>query len=432
MIVPKKRYIPTLKLYNFALVSNDNSLMVEDKMKVEIKRVILIVLDSVGCGDAPDAAAFGDAGSNTLGDIARAVGGLRLPNMGRLGLGNLTQISGVPPTQSASGAFGRLTETSAGKDTTTGHWELAGIILDRPFPTYPNGFPHELVAEYEARIGRGVLGNYPASGTEIIKELGEEHLKTGKPIIYTSADSVFQVAAHEEIIPCNELYRLCEIARELLTGEHAVGRVIARPFIGAPGNFTRTEGRRDFSLEPHDDTLLDILKASGKSVVGVGKIEDIFAHRGLTKSNHTGNNMAGVDAVIKFLNEDGDGLIFANLVDFDSLYGHRNDPFGYAAALEAFDQRLPEILASLNASDILMITADHGNNPTTPGTDHTRERVPIMVVGEAVPQNTDIGTRTSYADVAATIASLLDVHWSGAGVSFADLISYKPSINSSK
>jgi phosphopentomutase len=395
-------------------------------MDTSVRRVILIVLDSVGCGDAPDAASYGDEGSNTLGNIARTVGGLRLPNMGKLGLGNLTHIRGVPPTQSASGAYGRLTETSAGKDTTTGHWELAGVILDKPFPTYPNGFPHDLMTEYESLIGRGTLGNYPASGTEILKGLGEEHLRTGKPIVYTSADSVFQVAAHEEIIPVTELYRYCEIARQMLTGEHAVGRVIARPFVGVPGNFTRTEGRRDFSLEPSGVTILDSLKASGKAVMGVGKIEDIFAHRGLTASDHTGNNMAGVDAIMKFLDTDEEGLIFANLVDFDSLYGHRNDPTGYAAALEAFDQRLPEIVDCLREGDILMITADHGNDPTTPGTDHSRERVPLMVVGSAVSQNTNIGTRASYADVAATIADLLDVEWSGAGTSFIDIIR-KPS-----
>jgi phosphopentomutase len=391
-------------------------------MDKTISRIILLVLDSVGCGDAPDALDYGDEGSNTLGNIARAVGGIGLPNMGELGLGNITQIYGVPPTQSASGAFGRLTEISAGKDTTTGHWELAGIILDRPFPTYPNGFPPDLIVEYEARIGRGTLGNYPASGTEILKVLGEEHLRTGKPIVYTSADSVFQVAAHEEIIPVNELYRFCEIARQLLTGEHAVGRVIARPFIGAPGNFTRTESRRDFSLEPPEDTILDILKASGKSVMGVGKIEDIFAHRGLTISDHTGNNDAGVDAIVKFLGTEEEGLIFANLVDFDSLYGHRNDPVGYAAALEAFDRRLPEILGCMRESDILMITADHGNDPTTPGTDHSRERVPVLIVGKAVSQNANIGTRACYADVAATIADLLGVRWSGAGTSFTRLM----------
>jgi phosphopentomutase len=391
-------------------------------MDTSVRRVILIVLDSVGCGDAPDAASYGDEGSDTLGNIARTVGGLRLPNMGKLGIGNLTHIRGVPPIQSASGAFGRLTEISAGKDTTTGHWELAGVILDKPFPTYPNGFPHDLMTEYESLIGRGTLGNYPASGTEILKELGEEHLRTGKPIVYTSADSVFQVAAHEEIIPITELYRYCEIARQMLTGEHAVGRVIARPFVGISGNFSRTEGRRDFSLEPSGVTILDSLKAAGKAVMGVGKIEDIFAHRGLTASDHTGNNMAGVDAIIKFLDTDEEGLIFANLVDFDSLYGHRNDPTGYAAALEAFDQRLPEIVDCLREGDILMITADHGNDPTTPGTDHSRERVPLMVVGNSVSQNTNIGTRASYADVAATIAVLLGVRWSGEGASFAHLI----------
>jgi phosphopentomutase len=384
----------------------------------EINRVVLIVLDSVGCGDAPDAAQFSDAGSNTLGNISRAVHGLNLPNLGSLGLGNLTDIEGVPPTSAASGAYGRLTEVSAGKDTTTGHWELAGIVLDKPFPTYPNGFPTEVLGEFETQIGRKTLGNYPASGTEIIKELGEEHVSTGKPIIYTSADSVFQIAAHEEIIPIDELYHLCLVARDILTGEHAVGRVIARPFIGAPGNFTRTEGRRDYSLVPPDETILDVLKKAGLEVAGVGKIEDIFAHRGLTLSNHTGNNMAGVDAILDFLRQDFKGLIFANLVDFDALYGHRNNPGGYADALEAFDRRLPEIMESLRESDILMITADHGNDPTTPGTDHSRERVPILIAGKSVRKNVNLGTRTSFSDVAATIGEILQIEWRGEGISF--------------
>lgn len=387
-----------------------------------IHRVTLIVLDSVGCGDAPDAAAYGDLGSNTLGNIARAVGGLKLPNLGLLGLGNVTEIKGVPPVQRAAGAYGRLTEVSAGKDTTTGHWELAGVILDRPFPTYPEGFPTGLMATYEARIGRGTLGNYPASGTEIIKELGEEHLRTGKPIIYTSADSVFQVAAHEEIIPIDELYGLCETARDLLTGEHAVGRVIARPFIGRPGNFARTERRKDFSLEPPADTILDVVKAAGQEVMGVGKIEDIFAHRGLTASVHTGNNMAGVDAIVDLLAQDKAGLIFANLVDFDALYGHRNDPQGYAAALEAFDRRLPEIISGLGHGDALIVTADHGNDPTTAGTDHSRERVPILLYGERLRRHYNLGTRPSFADVAATIAGLLGIKWRGPGNSFAPAI----------
>jgi phosphopentomutase len=384
-----------------------------------IRRVILIVLDSVGCGDAPDADEYGDEGANTLANTARVVGGLKLPNLGQLGLGNLTAIEGVPPVTRTSGVYGRLTESSAGKDTTTGHWELMGVPLAKPFPTYPEGFPEDLMAEFERRIGRGTLGNYPASGTVIIQELGEEHVRSGKPIVYTSADSVFQVAAHEEIIPVDELYHICEVARELLTGEHAVGRVIARPFIGEAGNFARTERRKDFSLTPPEDTLLDVLKAAGQEVIGVGKIEDIFAHRGLTRSSHTPNNMEGVNAILDFMTQDGRGLIFANLVDFDMLYGHRNNPRGYADALEEFDVRLPEIQAALQDSDILIITADHGNDPTTPSTDHARERVPILIVGAQVQRGMNLGTRNSFADVAATIADLLRVGWHGAGASFA-------------
>ena len=385
-----------------------------------VKRVVLIVLDSVGCGDAPDAAAYGDTNANTLSNISRVVGGLNLPAMGQLGLGNLTDIKGVPPTKSTTGAYGRLTEVSAGKDTTTGHWELAGVILDQPFPTYPDGFPAELMANYEARIGRETLGNYPASGTEIIKNLGAEHMRTGRPIVYTSADSVFQVAAHEEIIPIDELYHFCQVAREMLTGKHAVGRVIARPFVGQAGNFKRTERRKDFSLSPSTETILDAVKTAGQETMGVGKIEDIFAHRGLTMSNHTGNNMAGVDAILEFLAMDAEGLIFANLVDFDALYGHRNDPSGYAAALEAFDRRLPEITDLLRSDDVLFITADHGNDPTTPGTDHSRERVPLLVYGQPVKYDKDLGTRASFADLAATTADFLGVRWDGPGNSFAE------------
>jgi len=387
------------------------------------RRVTLLILDSVGCGDAPDAFEYGDLGSNTIKNIAAAVGGLHLPNLKNLGLGNLTEIQGVPPTNNAPGAFGRLTETSAGKDTTTGHWELSGIVLDQPFPVYPDGFPDGLMAEFETQIGKETLGNYPASGTEIIKELGEQHISTGKPIIYTSADSVFQIAAHEEIIAINELYKMCQIARDLLTGEHAVGRVIARPFVGQNGNFTRTERRKDYSLQPPGITILDAVKDTGMEVMGVGKIEDIFDHRGLTLSNHTGNNMAGVDAIIELLDTDNNGLIFANLVDFDALYGHRNNPRGYADALEAFDQRLPEILAHLKQSDILIITADHGNDPTTPSTNHSRERVPILIVGSDVTPNIDLGTRQSFADVAATIAELLGIdNFKSPGISFASNI----------
>lgn len=385
----------------------------------DVRRVILIVLDSVGCGDAPDAENYGDEGSNTLANTAQAVGGLKLPNLEQLGLGNITSIAGVPPEDAPKGAYGRLTEVSAGKDTTTGHWELMGLSLSRPLPTYPDGFPNELMAEFERRIGREALGNYPASGTVIIQELGEEHMRTGKPIVYTSADSVFQVAAHEEIIPVEELYHICQVARDLLTGEHAVGRVIARPFVGEAGSFTRTERRKDFSLAPPQDTLLDVLKAAGYEVMGVGKIEDIFVHQGLTQSNHTLNNREGVDAVLDFMASPAQGLIFANLVDFDMLYGHRNNPRGFADALEAFDARMPEIVSALGDGDVLMITADHGNDPTTPSTDHSRERVPILVTGARVGQNVNLGTRRSFADVAATIAELLNVDWVGAGESFA-------------
>jgi phosphopentomutase len=388
-------------------------------MPEQIRRVTLIVLDSVGCGDAPDAAVYGDEGANTLSHVAQAVGGLYLPNLGRLGLGNLTDIEGVAPTSLAAGVYSRLTAVSAGKDTTTGHWELGGVILEQPFPTYPAGFPADLMAEYERRIGRKTLGNYPASGTEIIKALGEEHMRTGKPIVYTSADSVFQVAAHEEVIGIDELYHICQIARDLLTGAHAVGRVIARPFSGRPGSFTRTERRKDFSLEPPATTILDAVKAAGQEVMGVGKIEDIFAYRGLTSSNHTGNNMAGVDAILEYLATDQAGLLFANLVDFDALYGHRNDPQGYANALEAFDARLPEIIEKLHDNDVLIITADHGNDPTRASTDHSRERVPLLAYGARVQQNLNLGTRASFSDVAATVAELLRVSWDGPGKSFA-------------
>ena len=387
-----------------------------------IERVVLLILDSVGCGDAPDAAQYGDLGSNTLANISKAVNGLYLPNLQRLGLGNLTDILGVPSTTDSTGAYGRLTEVSAGKDTTTGHWELCGVILEKPFPVYPNGFPLDLVAEFEHRIGRETLGNIPASGTEIIEQLGAEHISTGHPIIYTSADSVFQIAAHESIISLDDLYGMCKTARELLSGEHAVGRVIARPFIGKQGAFQRTEGRKDFSLEPIGETILDAISESGKSVMAVGKIEDIFAFRGITHSKHTGNNMAGIDATIDFLHSPQAGLIFTNLVDFDAVYGHRNNPRGYADALEAFDLRLPEIMDSLRDDDVLMITADHGNDPTTPGTDHSRERVPLLVAGKRIRLQTDLGTRASFADLAATIAELLDVSWKGPGHAFANLL----------
>lgn len=387
-----------------------------------INQVVLIVLDSVGIGDAPDADKYGDVGSNTIGNIAEKQGGLNLPNMAAIGLGHLGNFKGIPAVEQPRGAFARLTEASAGKDTTTGHWELGGASLTRAFPTFPNGFPADFVKAYEQRIGRSTLGNYAASGTVIIEQLGADHVATGKPIIYTSADSVFQVAAHEEIIPLPELYRICEIAREMLTGDLAVGRVIARPFVGTAGQFKRTEHRRDFSLYPPHNTILDNVKEAGLMVAGVGKIEDIFAHRGLTDSNHTGNNHAGVDAIIQFVKTRKRGLIFANLVDFDQNFGHRNDVPGYANALEEFDKRLPEILAALGPEDVVMITADHGNDPTTPSTDHSRERVPLLIAGQPIRPGTNIGTRSTFADLAATIAALLNVPGTGEGTEFASLM----------
>ncbi len=370
------------------------------------QRVILIVLDSVGIGALPDAHIYGDAGSNTLGNTARAVGGLHLPHLEALGLGRLGEFLGVAPVAHPRGAFGRMAEASRGKDTTVGHWEIAGLISSRPLPTYPSGFPDDLVAEFERRIGRKVLGNRPASGTAIIEELGPAHLRTGRPILYTSADSVFQVAAHEEVIPLEELYRICEIARALLQGEHAVGRVIARPFVGEPGHFVRTPNRRDWSLPPPGETILDRLSAAGYPVGAVGKIDDIFAGRGITRTEHIRDNMHGVDVTLRFMAEQPTGLIFTNLVDFDMRWGHRNDPAAYAQGLEAFDARLPELLAALQAGDVLILTADHGCDPTTPSTDHSREYVPLLVYGQPILPGVDLGTRATFADIAATLAEL--------------------------
>jgi phosphopentomutase len=384
-----------------------------------VRSVVLIVLDSVGIGDAPDAREFGDEGSATLPHIAEAVGGISLPELGKLGLGQIADIAGVPPAQSPAGAYGRLTERSAGKDTTTGHWEIGGIILDRPFPLYPEGFPPEVIEPFEEAIGSGTLGNYPASGTEIIKELGEEHMATGRPIVYTSGDSVFQIATHIDLVPLERLYEMCRIAREILRGPHEVGRVIARPFRGEPGAFERTPDRHDYSVLPPSDTVLDEVSGAGLEVRGVGKISDIFAGRGLTHSRPTRSNDDGVDGIVEQLGAIERGLIFANLVDFDSSFGHRNDPRGYAGALEAFDRRLPEIMAALHPQDVVMITADHGNDPTTPSTDHSRERVPLLCAGEPVPRGTDLGTRPTFADCGATVAELLGVTTKGAGSSFA-------------
>jgi phosphopentomutase len=390
-----------------------------------VSRVILVVLDSVGIGALPDADEYGeqDPFSNTLAHTAQAVGGLDLPHLARLGLGNILPIAGVPPSPQPSGAFGRMAEGSKGKDTMTGHWEIAGLCSSTPFPTYPQGFPQEIIDEFEARIGRKVLGNYAASGTVIIQDLGDEHVRTGYPIVYTSADSVFQIAAHEEVIPPQELYEMCRIARQILTGEHNVGRVIARPFIGpVDGKYVRTEKRRDFSAEPPHPTLLDRLVDAGQRVMAVGKIEDIFAHRGITDVIHSTNNMAGVDAVLEFINRSEGGLIFANLVDFDMLYGHRNNPQGYADALHQVDVRVPEILSAMQPGDLLFFTADHGNDPTTSSTDHSREYVPLLAAGARVRAGTDLGTRDTFADLGATISDVLGIGEIPVGTSFADLL----------
>lgn len=386
------------------------------------RRVILLVLDGVGIGALPDAAEFGDPPTcNSLANTARAVGGLRLPNLGALGLGNIAPIPGVPPAVQPAGGYGKMAERSRGKDTVIGHWELAGVISPRPQPTYPHGFPPEVIDPFCRAIGRGVLGNRPASGTAIIQELGTEHLRTGEPIVYTSADSVFQVAAHTDVVPLAELYRWCEIARGQLQGAHAVGRVIARPFAGPPGAFVRTPDRRDWALPPPEQTLLDNVQAAGLTVAAVGKIEDIFSGRGITLSNHTHTNMEAVGATVDFLGQVGAGLLFVNLVENDMIYGHRNDPRGYAAALEAFDARLPDLRASMRSDDVLLIVGDHGVDPTTPGSDHSREYVPLLVAAERV-RVVNLGTRATFADAGQTAAALLGVPPLAAGESFAAAI----------
>lgn len=386
-----------------------------------MKRAIIIVLDSVGIGELPDAALYGDEGSNTLGNIAKEMKNapwFSLRNLEELGIGYIDGVDYLDRPTNVKGAVGRMAERSKGKDTTTGHWEIAGIILDRPFPTYPNGFPPEIIEKFEKAVGRKTLGNYPASGTVIIEELGEEHMKTGYPIVYTSADSVFQIAAHEEIIPIEELYDMCEKAREILQGEHGVGRVIARPFIGQPGSFKRTERRHDFSLKPVKKTVLDYAKEQGFEVRAVGKIEDIFAGSGVTHAVHTKNNMVGVDRTLEWMKEDFSGILFTNLVDFDMLYGHRNDTEAYAKGLVEFDKRLPEILDNLKDEDILFITADHGCDPTTESTDHSREYTPLIMYGRNVKAGANIHTRESFSDIAATIAEYLGIDAKTEGKSF--------------
>ena len=380
-------------------------------------RVFLTVLDSVGVGELPDADTYGDRGSDTLGNISRRVP-LKLPALQSLGLAHVANVQGMSRVATPIGAYGRMAERSAGKDSVTGHWELAGIVLDRAFPTFPDGFPRDVVAEFERRIGRPTIGNYAASGTAIIDELGPEHMRTGHPIVYTSADSVFQIAAHEEVIPIAELYRICEIAYELIGKGMNVGRVIARPFVGTPGAFTRTSNRHDYALTPTGPTLLDALTGAGHRVHAIGKIKDLFAGRGITTSVHTKSDEEGVDEIEKSIANGGPGLVFTNLVDFDTQYGHRNDAAGYAANLERFDVRLGALLPRLRERDLLVITADHGNDPTTPSTDHAREYVPVFLVGKRVRPGTDIGVRPTFADLGQTIAEIFGVGPLANGTSF--------------
>jgi phosphopentomutase len=380
-------------------------------------RIIVIVLDSVGAGALQDAAVYGDEGSNTLGNIAREVP-LRVPTLRRLGLDRIVDIGGFVSGNLPIGAIGRMAEASMGKDSVTGHWEMMGIVLDRPFPVFPNGFPKELIEAFEQRIGRGTLGNYAASGTTIIEDLGAEHMRTGKPIVYTSADSVFQIAAHEDVIPIDEQYRLNGIAFDLAVRGYGLGRVIARPFVGEPGRFMRTANRRDFAMTPTTETVLDRLTAAQVPVVAIGKIEDLFAGRGITRAIHTKSDDEGVAVVSSEMAATARGLIFANLVDFDTQYGHRNDVAGYAANLERFDARLKDLLPRLRRDDLLVITADHGNDPTTPSTDHSREHVPLLVTGPMVKAGVRLGTRSTFADLGQTIADNFGVGPMAHGTSF--------------
>jgi phosphopentomutase len=380
------------------------------------RRAIIIILDGVGFGAAPDAAAYGDEGSNTLANTARALGGMELPNLARAGLGNIAPIDGVAPADEPLGAWGLMVPRSAGKDSTTGHWEIAGVHLTRPFPTYPAGFPSDIVDEFVRRTGRDVIGNVVGSGTDIIDRFAGEHLRNGAWILYTSADSVFQIAAHEHVIPLDELYRGCEIAREMLVAPHDVSRVIARPFVGGDGKYVRTKNRRDFSIVPPETTLLDALNAMGIPRHGIGKVDDLFAGRGIS-SRHTASNAEGISAIAAWLSGPFDGLLFTNLVDFDQLYGHRNDVAGFYQALREFDAALPGLLASLREDDLLFITADHGNDPTTPSTDHARECVPLLALGSAV-RPSPLGRRDTFSDLGATVAEWLGSDFRGRGVSF--------------
>lgn len=387
------------------------------------KRVVLIVLDSVGIGELPDAQAYGDVGSNTL-RANYKTGKLNVPNLEKLGLFNIEGIDYAPNTENPSASFARMAEASKGKDTTIGHWEISGLVSNNPLPTYPNGFPKQLLDSFSEKTGRKVLCNLPYSGTKVLEDYGDQHMATGDLIVYTSADSVFQIAAHEEIVPLEELYNYCKIARELLVGEHALGRVIARPFVGdSAQGFTRTANRKDFSLEPQGKTICDIILENNIPTVGVGKIYDIFAGKGIEKSIKSKSNFDGMQKTIDMVKEGQDGFIFVNLVDFDMKFGHRNDVEGYAAALNEFDTQLGELMSLLNEDDIVIITADHGCDPTTEGSDHSREYVPMLIFGENIKSGIDLGTRASFSDIAATLADIFKVENPAFGESFFSSVS---------
>ncbi|AMM93751.1 phosphopentomutase [Peribacillus simplex] len=374
------------------------------------KRIFVVVMDSVGIGEAPDADLFGDKGADTLGHIAEKMNGLKMPTLAKLGLGNIREIKGIEKAQQPLAYYTKMKEASTGKDTMTGHWEIMGLNISTPFRVFPDGFPELLVNELETKMGRGIIGNVPASGTEIIERLGEEHMKTGALIVYTSADSVLQIAAHEDIVPIDELYKICEIAREVtMADEFKVGRVIARPFTGEPGSFKRTPNRHDYALKPFNRTVMDELKDSGYDVLAIGKISDIFDGEGVTESLRTVSNMDGMDKLIQTIEQDFKGLSFLNLVDFDALYGHRRDPEGYGKALEEFDARMPEVLEKLKEDDLLIITADHGNDPVHEGTDHTREYVPLLVYSKQFTEGAELPIRDTFADIGATVAANFDV-----------------------
>jgi len=381
------------------------------------RRVFVVVLDSVGVGELPDAAAYGDAGSNTLGNIASQVR-LLVPTLKALGVGCILPLARVEPPASPLAAFGRMAEASPGKDSVTGHWEMMGLQLEHPFPTFPTGFPEPSIHEFERRIGRRILGNIVASGTQIIDDLGPEHMRTGRPIVYTSADSVFQIAAHEDVIPVPELYRICEIAYEIYVDGMGLGRVIARPFVGTPGRFQRTPNRHDYAVPPPSDTLLDLLCAAAVPVHAIGKIRDLFAGKGITTASRTRSDSDVMDEVARAAGDAPPGLVFANLVDFDAQYGHRNDVEGYAANLERFDERLAQLLPLLHTDDLLVLTADHGNDPTTPSTDHSREYVPIIAYGAHVRPGANLGVRASFADLGQTLAEIFGVGPLSCGRSF--------------